>query len=76
MKTILLILVFAAIIAFQVPPLVKKKMWRELTAFGVLLLIGMFYSFGLALQLPLPNPARAVESVFAPVTRLIQQVLS
>ncbi|OAT85561.1 hypothetical protein [Desulfotomaculum copahuensis] len=73
MDIILLIIVFGLIIAAQAPPLIKKKMWRELAAFSVLMLIGMFYSFGLALNLPLPNPAKAVEAVFAPLTRLIQK---
>lgn len=75
MDLILLIIVFGLIIAAQAPPLIKKKMWKELAAFGVLLLIGMFYSFGLALNLPVPNPAKAVEAVFAPLTKLIQKVL-
>lgn len=75
MELILLGLVFVLIIAAQVPPLVKKKMWRELAAFSVLLLVGMIYSFGLALDLPLPNPARAVEAVFGPLTRLMQKML-
>ncbi|MGB9803624.1 hypothetical protein [Desulfofundulus sp.] len=76
MEVALLVVIFILIIALQVPPLVKKKMWRELVAFSVLLLIGMIYSFGLALKIPLPNPARAVEAVFAPLTNLIQKALT
>ncbi|MDQ0285490.1 hypothetical protein J2Z49_000591 [Desulfofundulus luciae] len=76
MEVVLLSLVFIIIIALQVPPLIKKRMWRELIAFSVLLFLGMIYSFGLVLKIPLPNPARAVEAVFAPLTSLIQKALT
>ncbi len=72
----MLSLVFIIIIALQVPPLVKRKMWRELISFGVLLFLSMIYSFGLVLGLPLPNPARAVEAVFTPLTSFMQKVLT
>lgn len=73
---VLLILVFAVIIAFEVPGLVKKKMWRELAAFSVLLLIGMVLSFGQALKLPLPNPTRGIEAVFRPVSQYLEKLLT
>ncbi|MDK2888973.1 MAG: hypothetical protein PWP72_1851 [Thermoanaerobacter sp.] len=76
MEIALLSLLFIAIIVLQVPPLVKQKMWRELVAYSVLMVVAMFYSYGLALNIPLPNPARVVEIVFTPVTSMIQKVLS
>ncbi|MBE3586212.1 hypothetical protein [Desulfofundulus thermocisternus] len=76
MKVALLSLFFIIIIALQVPSLVKQKMWRELVAYSVLMVVAMFYSFGLALDMPLPNPARVVEIVFTPVTSMIHKVLS
>ncbi len=72
----LLALVFIAIIAFDVPGLVRKKMWRELAAFSVLLLIGMVLGFGLVLELPLPNPTKGIEAVFRPAGRYIESLLS
>lgn len=72
----LLVLVFITIIAFEVPGLVRKKMWRELTAFSVLLLIGMILSFGQALKLPLPNPTRGIEAVFRPVSEFLEKLLT
>lgn len=73
---ILLILVFAAIIALEVPGLLRKKMWRELAAFSVLLLIGMVLSFGQVLKLPLPNPTRGIEAVFRPVSQYLEKLLT
>ncbi|TEB16468.1 hypothetical protein Psfp_01296 [Pelotomaculum sp. FP] len=73
---VLLVLVFIAIIAFEAPGLVKKKMWRELVAFSVLLLIGMVLSFGQALKLPVPNPTKGIDAVFKPVTQFIESMLT
>ena len=73
----LLVLVFIAIIAWEAPGLVRKKMWRELAAFSVLLLlIGMVLGFGLVLELPLPNPTKGIEAVFRPAGRYIESLLS
>lgn len=71
---ILLALVFIAIIAIEVPGLVKKKMWRELTVFSVLLVIGMVLSFGQLFNLPLPNPAEGIEAIFQPVTNFLNKL--
>lgn len=71
----LLSFIFLAIIALEAPGLIKKKMWRELAAFGVLLLIGMAYSYGQALDLPVPSPTAGIEAVFKPVSRFIEKIL-
>ena len=65
---LILLLLLAAIIIYEAPGLIEKKLWRELLAFSVLMLLGMILSFGLALDLPLPNPVIVVEAIFAPVT--------
>lgn len=72
----LLSLVFIAIIAYEAPGLIKQKMWRELAAFGVLLIIGMVYSYGQVLNLPLPNPTKGIEAVFKPVSQYLEKLLS
>ncbi|MDA8234566.1 MAG: hypothetical protein M0Z31_07210 [Clostridia bacterium] len=60
---LVLVLVFLAIIAMEVPSLVKKQMWRELVAFSLLLLIGMVFSFGQALGYQMPNPNKGIEFI-------------
>lgn len=74
MKVLLLSALFAAVWALQVPPLWRQKKWRELAAFAALMLLAMFYGYGVALELPVPNPARAVEAIYAPVTGLLQKI--
>ncbi|MCL6610798.1 MAG: hypothetical protein K6T66_04565 [Peptococcaceae bacterium] len=73
---VFLIIIFIAIIAIEAPGLIRKKMWRELAAFGVLLIIGMIYSFGQVLDLPLPNPTEGIMAVFEPVSRYLEKLLS
>lgn len=71
----LISLVFIAIIAIEAPGLVKKRKWRDLAAFTVLLLIGMVYSFGEALDLPMPNPTRGIMAIFEPLSRYLEKIL-
>lgn len=75
MNVFALILVFGAIIAFEVPGLVKAKAWRELAVFGWILLIGMTYAFGYVLDIKLPNPTKAIEFVFQPPAKAIESLL-
>jgi len=63
---IVVVLVFLVIIALEVPGLVKEKMWRELTAFAVLLSFGMALSIPQALGLQLPSPNAPIELIFKP----------
>jgi len=72
----LISLVFIAIIALEAPALVRNKKWRELAAFSVLLLIGMLYSYGQALDIPLPNPTKLILTIFEPVSLIIERLLS
>lgn len=76
MMLLLLSFIFIAIIAIETPGLVRKRMWRELAAFSVLLLIGMVYSYGQMLDLPLPNPTDYIMAVFKPVSEYLEKALS
>ncbi|MTI81538.1 MAG: hypothetical protein FH758_11780 [Firmicutes bacterium] len=71
-----LVVLFVAIIAIEVPKLIKEELWREFVVFGVLMLLGMVLSFGLVLNLPLPNPVSALEAVFTPVTQYMDSLLA
>ncbi|MBF7082417.1 hypothetical protein IT084_05415 [Desulfallas sp. Bu1-1] len=70
---VLLVLVFLGIIWLEVPGLVRKKMWRELAAFAVFLLIGMALSIPQALGIELPNPNRPIEVLFKPLAEWMQK---
>lgn len=70
---IVLILVFAVIIALQVPGLVKGRLWKELTVFFILLSLGMIYSVGQIYNWPLPNPTKRMEYMFEPVSKMLME---
>lgn len=72
----LLGLIFIGIIAVEAPGLIKKRMWRELAAFLGLLIIGMIYSYGQVLDLPLPNPTDLIMAIFKPVSQYLEKILS
>ena len=76
MVIILLIIIFLGIIALETPSMLKKRQWRELAAFGVLMLGGMALTFAQALGLPLPNPTTGIEMIFSPVADIIKNILS
>lgn len=67
-----MIVLFIGIILLEVPGLVKRKMWRELTAFFVYLWIGMALIIPQALGVKLPNPNNAIEAVFKPISELLK----
>lgn len=69
---VLLIAVFAVFIWVEVPDLIKKKHWRELVAYSVLMALSITVSILYALDVSVPNPVKntqyyvkdAVEAIF------------
>lgn len=61
MLLLLLVLTFLAIIAWEVPGLLRKKLWRELAVFSTLWLLGFLLSFLLTVGVQLPNPTDGIE---------------
>jgi len=72
----LLGLMFIALMAWYLPGLIRRKMWRETAAFSGLLLIAMVYSFGLLRGQRLPDLVDVLEMVFKPVTKYLEQLLT
>jgi hypothetical protein len=70
-----LILIFTLMAALEVPRLVRDKMWREMTAFSGLLIIGMVLSFAHVLNINLPNPTHLLYAIFRPMTEVIMTLL-
>lgn len=64
----LLILSFLVIILAEVPVLVAGGQWRELRAFGVLLLLGLGLSLAVSLRWPVPSPNRLFRYLFEPLS--------
>jgi hypothetical protein len=60
----MLILLLAAILALEVPRLLKKGLWGELGAFLFLWVLAAFLSGAAVLGLELPNPTDLLTAVF------------
>lgn len=68
----LLLLMFIAVILFEVPGLVKKKMWRELVAFSGYLLLGMVLSIPQVLGIKILNPSTYIETALKTILELFK----
>lgn len=62
---------FAAIFYLQGLPLIRKRKWRELFVFTLLLALAMYYSAGQTFGFFTPDPRRMVEIISSPFVRII-----
>lgn len=62
-----LLVIFIAIITFEVPGLLKQKMWRELVAFFFFLVFGMVIALLGTFNIEFPGPTTFVEAFLAPI---------
>lgn len=69
---VLLLILFTGIVLFEVPGLVKKKMWRELVVFSVYMVFGASLSILEVLQIEVLNPAKVIEALLKPLTDLLK----
>jgi len=69
---ILVLLAFGLIIWLEVPGLVKKKMWRELIAFSVFLVIGMALTIPQVYGIRPFDPNAPIEALFKPLAELLK----
>lgn len=61
-----LIIVSIIIVILETPGLVKKRLWKELVVFFIVLSLGMIYSIGQQKDWSLPNPERDLEYMVEP----------
>ncbi|MGE5587012.1 MAG: hypothetical protein ACM3ZO_02175 [Clostridia bacterium] len=72
MSLVLLVLAFVAIVAYEVPGIIRRRERGELVLFLVLVLIGFAVSFLQAIRVPVPNPVRGIEFLTEKVARLFE----
>lgn len=73
---VMVALVFILIIVLEVPGMIKKRWWKELAAYGFLMLLAMALTFAYLLELPVPNPTPVVEKLIRPFSNLVNSLLS
>jgi len=64
---IFLILIYILILLFNVPGLIKRQEWRELTAFSVLYIIAFILGLMYVLDIPIPSPMEGLQYLIADV---------
>ncbi len=75
MKVVGLIIVFSALVLFEVPQLWKKKMWGELIVFAGLMAVGMAMSFAALFYVNLFNPTPVIDLIFGPLSEAVTSLL-
>lgn len=60
MNIVLTVLAFAAIATYEMPPLIRKKEWKEFSVFMVLFVIAFTVAVLLALGIKVPSPIDGV----------------
>jgi len=66
----LLVVTFGAIALYEVPGLVREKLWRELAAFTSVWLVAFSLSLLLMLGVKLPSPTEGIEYVIKQAAQL------
>ncbi|GAB6137227.1 hypothetical protein [Halanaerobaculum tunisiense] len=70
-NTLAITLFFIVVISWQVRKLVQQKQWRELVVYSLIMGAGVLYSYGVLLDLALPNPINLLNDYAEPVYNYI-----
>lgn len=70
-----ILVIVAVIIAIDVPPLLRKKLKKELWIFSILLLFGTALSIAQALNMKIPNPLDWITAIYKPFSDMIEKLL-
>jgi len=57
---------------FEIPPLIKKKWWREIIVYFLLLSAGLTLCILLSKNVTIPTPMDLITSIYSPVTSLFE----
>lgn len=74
--TIGILAIGALISLFEVPPLVKKKLWKDIVIYFVFLTIGMVLSILMSRGVEIPTPLDWITKVYSPFIKIIEQLFS
>lgn len=71
-----ILLIGAIISLFEIPPLVKKKWWREIIVYFILLSVGMTLAILISKDVTIPTPIDLLTKIYSPITNFMEKVLS
>ena len=67
-----LIFIFILIIFFEIPGLIRRKLWRELAAFSVFLTIGFVLSFLQVIGVKIPSPNDGIIFLVETISKMLK----
>nr|WP_026567811.1 hypothetical protein [Bacillus sp. UNC41MFS5] len=70
-----ILVISAVIIVIDVPPLLRKKLVKELWIFSILLLFGTMLSIAQALDISIPNPLDWLTVLYKPFSDMMKNLL-
>ncbi|MBV7505824.1 hypothetical protein KW850_11215 [Bacillus sp. sid0103] len=70
-----ILVISAVIIVIDVPPLLRKKLVKELWIFSILLLFGTMLSIAQALGISIPNPLDWLTVLYKPFSDMMKNLL-
>ncbi|OAH58341.1 hypothetical protein AWH48_18370 [Domibacillus aminovorans] len=71
-----ILVIVAVIIAINVPPLLRKKLKKELWIFFIFLLFGTILSIAQAMNIKIPNPLEWITAIFKPLSDMVEKLLT
>jgi hypothetical protein len=66
----------ALISVFEVPPLVKKKLWKDIIIYFFFLTNGMILSILVSLGVKIPTPLDLITKIYSPFSKMLEKILS
>lgn len=66
----------AVIMAIEVPPLLKKKLKKELWIFSIFLLFGTVLSIAQSMNIKISNPLGWIKAIFKPISNMVEKLLT
>ncbi|KKI90066.1 hypothetical protein WQ54_23410 [Bacillus sp. SA1-12] len=61
---------------FEIPPLIKKKWWREMIVYFLLLTAGLTLCMLISVNVGIPTPMDFITNFYNPVSSYIERILS
>lgn len=72
---IAIILSAVGIAAFEMPAMLRERLYKELVTFLVLLVIGVALAIAVSITTDLPNPYEGIANLYKPITDYIFHIL-
>lgn len=71
----LLIISYIGVILFELPGMIKEKMWGEIIVFCLITLLTLVFTVPHVMNWPTPNPGVPIEMIYRPITVFIMEEL-